>query len=523
MEKKLLALIVVFLFFCTSVSLSVGGIEYPSIANDIDTLDLTDKNPVVSTDCSTNDRSFLIIDEHFEGTWVESDDPDDPFDYEVPVHPIYGEWDIDGLCSQYGGTGYPELGPGIHKMADYGGDGLPYDGDYCAGAWWAGGTNDVQDEWLKTPEMNLSYFSDLQLSFYGIWCWDSIYNDHVYIKISTDNETTWNVLADLLQDPEYEVGTGGPVGNGWCWNEYQVVINLSAYDHEPSVIIAYHLKGDPTMGAVNFIDAFVLLGSLNESPVVDFTIEPTHPVAGDTVFFNSTSYDTDGSIVNWSWDFGDGQVAAGEQQTHQYAENGTYTVTLYVTDNDLNTVSKVKDVNIGCLNVALKQGWNLISLPSNLTMDKTNFIVRYNATDYTWTEAISNLSLINEYIFGWSSASQQYGFANQLESGCGYWLYAYVDCELRLDDIALPPEDSFITNLDNGWNLVGMPFAQPIGKLFLKVNDTQWNIAVTSGMISDYVFGWDQIGQSYGFYDTFHPGQGYWLYVYQPCVLKRFS
>lgn len=85
----------------------------------------------------------------------------------------------------------------------------------------------------------------------------------------------------------------------------------------------------------------------------------------------------------------------------------------------------------------------------------------------------------------------------------------------------MPPEDSFITNLDIGWNLVGIPYSEPIGKLFLKVNNTHWNIAVTSGMISDYVFGWDQVGQSYDFYDTFEPGQAYWLYSYEQCTLKR--
>jgi PKD repeat protein len=47
----------------------------------------------------------------------------------------------------------------------------------------------------------------------------------------------------------------------------------------------------------------------------------------------SLSYDIDGTIVSYDWDFGDGSSATGVDATHTYAAAGMYTVVLKVTDN----------------------------------------------------------------------------------------------------------------------------------------------------------------------------------------------
>ena len=45
------------------------------------------------------------------------------------------------------------------------------------------------------------------------------------------------------------------------------------------------------------------------------------------------SYDSDGQIVNCTWDFGDGALGRGWKTTHVFAEPGTYEVYLMVLDN----------------------------------------------------------------------------------------------------------------------------------------------------------------------------------------------
>ena len=51
-------------------------------------------------------------------------------------------------------------------------------------------------------------------------------------------------------------------------------------------------------------------------------------------FNGSGSSDEDGSILSWSWKFGDGATAAGTQVSHQYAAAGSYTISLTVKDDD---------------------------------------------------------------------------------------------------------------------------------------------------------------------------------------------
>ena len=56
---------------------------------------------------------------------------------------------------------------------------------------------------------------------------------------------------------------------------------------------------------------------------------------GETVTFDGTaSYDPDGSVVSYSWDFGDGQSDTGAVVQHAYTGGADHTVTLTVTDDD---------------------------------------------------------------------------------------------------------------------------------------------------------------------------------------------
>ena len=77
-----------------------------------------------------------------------------------------------------------------------------------------------------------------------------------------------------------------------------------------------------------------------QPPTADFVFSPDTPVAGEPVAFDGTySFDFDGEIVSYAWDFdGDGAADAVEAVT-QYAfpESGTYEVSLTVVDNSENS------------------------------------------------------------------------------------------------------------------------------------------------------------------------------------------
>lgn len=73
----------------------------------------------------------------------------------------------------------------------------------------------------------------------------------------------------------------------------------------------------------------------NQPPHASFTYSPSFPKVGEEVRFDgSRSYDSDGSIVSWAWNFGDGYTGTGQMVSHTYRVAGRYTVTLTVRDNE---------------------------------------------------------------------------------------------------------------------------------------------------------------------------------------------
>ena len=82
-------------------------------------------------------------------------------------------------------------------------------------------------------------------------------------------------------------------------------------------------------------------------PVASFTSMPSSAPTGTAITFEGTaSYDPDGTVVSYSWAFGDGATGTGSVATHSYSPAKTYTVTLTVTDNGGVTGSTTAQVTI---------------------------------------------------------------------------------------------------------------------------------------------------------------------------------
>jgi PKD repeat protein len=82
-------------------------------------------------------------------------------------------------------------------------------------------------------------------------------------------------------------------------------------------------------------------------PVASFVFSPTSGSAPLTVTFDaSASYDPDGSIVGYSWNFGDGATGSGRVTSHTYTADGTFPIRLTVTDNEGKTGSTTKSITI---------------------------------------------------------------------------------------------------------------------------------------------------------------------------------
>lgn len=81
----------------------------------------------------------------------------------------------------------------------------------------------------------------------------------------------------------------------------------------------------------------------NQPPTASIEIESTGLKVDGEGF---TSSDPDGSITSYKWDWGDGTTSTGQVDSHIYARNGTFLITLTVTDNKGAKNSTAVEVNI---------------------------------------------------------------------------------------------------------------------------------------------------------------------------------
>jgi len=150
----------------------------------------------------------------------------------------------------------------------------------------------------------------------------------------------FGILAALVAALVVDLKVGNPLING-------ITIGLAVY------ILTYYLLKlrfinkveKPTkiltmgIGAyfLTFIFCWVLfITPFLAPPTAMFTMDPQNPVVRETITFDATaSFDPDGTIVKYAWDFGDDTSSKEEVPTitHSYTVAGEYTVKLKVVDD----------------------------------------------------------------------------------------------------------------------------------------------------------------------------------------------
>jgi len=85
----------------------------------------------------------------------------------------------------------------------------------------------------------------------------------------------------------------------------------------------------------------------NENPTASFVYSPTNPKVGERVYFNAAeSSDSDGTIVSYKWDFGDGRSGSGQKTNHRYNQAGTFSAVLVVEDDSGNQASTSQTITV---------------------------------------------------------------------------------------------------------------------------------------------------------------------------------
>ncbi len=179
----------------------------------------------------------------------------------VPYQMIYEDFD-DGAFPPEGWT--LSVLEDANSWSQYNDSALPltFSEPYCAGLWWSSNT---QDEWLIMPELDLTYNSDAQMTFESIYYWGSpdpaFHND---VVVSLDGGISWITVAQLLSEPQYEMGGSGYGGSGWNWNEGTVEVDLAPFSGEESVMVGFHFFCNPPSGgnAIWMVDDVSIHGNI---------------------------------------------------------------------------------------------------------------------------------------------------------------------------------------------------------------------------------------------------------------------
>jgi len=133
-------------------------------------------------------------------------------------------------------------------------------------------------------------------------------------------------------------------------------------DASPTVVYTSTGVYDVTLAAINAAGEEVLLESgyitVSTTPVGSFTYE------ADALTFSFMADAT--GATTYSWDFGDGNSSMEVAPVHQYAEGGTYIVTLLL-ENECGTTTLTDSLNLMITSTANRQkekGWRIYPNPN---------------------------------------------------------------------------------------------------------------------------------------------------------------
>ncbi|NEQ97870.1 MAG: PKD domain-containing protein, partial [Cyanothece sp. SIO2G6] len=93
--------------------------------------------------------------------------------------------------------------------------------------------------------------------------------------------------------------------------------------------------------------ATVHLDITNRAPQIETLSLPDAPIEGKALSFRATATDPGNDSLTYTWTFGDGSApVVGPNATHTYADNGHYTVTLTVNDEDGGRTTEARSINV---------------------------------------------------------------------------------------------------------------------------------------------------------------------------------
>lgn len=188
----------------------------------------------------------ILLETSFEEEWELDIDGD----YFAP-----SGWNVEGICKG-NHLVYNDLGHywyNLHEDDDHTCTiNISKNGNVAATVWWSDGNNESQDigrnqdEWLITPKLDFTNYSQIELEFWTRNKWGINYGYSCNVKISTDGGNSYKNIVNLVNDSEWF--KGGQISEDSNWYEYPINLNLSEYAGSDNVKIAWQYYYNESYG-----------------------------------------------------------------------------------------------------------------------------------------------------------------------------------------------------------------------------------------------------------------------------------
>ena len=193
-------------------------------------------------------------------------------------------------------------------------------------------------------------------------------NIHV---LATVDESTYNEEDGNSTDDDHPVTWCQRFDGGRSWYTAMGHVEESYVEDE---FMAQVLGGLETTAGVAVSATCGERTSGPGAPSVQASADPKSGTAPLQVSFRPTAVDPDGGTVTYDWRFGDGTKSTARNPKHVYSEPGTYTATLFVTDDE-------GDVGTTAVTITVADGVPpTVVATADPTSGKAPLRVRFSAT-----------------------------------------------------------------------------------------------------------------------------------------------
>ncbi|MEN8210182.1 MAG: PKD domain-containing protein [Thermodesulfobacteriota bacterium] len=231
---------------------------------------------------------------------------------------------------------YDDFESGFGNYTDGGADALIVPYSY-AGAYAANIQDNTESSHITlTNPIDVTGFSQLEIDF---WFKGYGMEEGENYLVEYFDGSTWQIIRDYVSVVDFPNNV---------WQHETLIIDSSQHTFPTDMRIRFRCNASDDKDDID-LDEIYIRGKVNGTPPAN-----TPPVASfsyqctdlDCSFDGSASTD-DGTIIEYSWDFGDTSISSGvTPPVHSYATAGIYTVVLTVTDDEDATDSASQKVTV---------------------------------------------------------------------------------------------------------------------------------------------------------------------------------